>query len=204
MVETIFTITVGKYGMKKFKYIIHVIGLKTYFLAAAIFLIGNLFLYFLFLKQGEQQIKDAQLKFQELTDTYVQMKTIDYKSLTTALQEKKRALIEKQDLANMVVFSEEDVPHFVTKMERAAAKAGLKLSANVEHPSKKESNTEHKFTGVGINMNFSGSFMQTVRFLQTLDGWQEPVYISHFSLSGEHESSARLGGGMRLSLYAEK
>src|SRR3990172_4245323 len=110
--------------MNQIREIVDIIGLKKIALAVAIFLGGNGLLYFIAIHPFKAAISQQNEKLKQLTESYIQMKSVDYNKLLQALREQSSLFKEKDSLLQRAVLTEEDIPHFVSKLELEAGAAG--------------------------------------------------------------------------------
>ncbi len=175
--------------------------LSTFVIALAALLTGTLVLYGFAVRPAENAKKSAKHKIDQLTDTYIQLKSHDVSAIAEYLNREVSYLQEKEDRIFSHIYKLEEVPVLVANIEKAAENSGLIANMQLIH---KQEHLVQKIPELTLNIVFSGSLKQIIQFINTLKKRPAIFLFSNFQLVNPDSRQEQLTGHLQILILIEK
>lgn len=164
---------------------------QTLLIAIAAFVFGNMALNYFLLSPGEEMVKNTKRSLEEMKETYVGLKSTDMSGIAKALQEEVEYLNRKREQISSSVLSPEQIPLFISGLERDAEKAGLSVETKIIRQEKKSKS-------VAIDLDYSGNIQQVIGFLNMLENRDEILLVRNFRIYNSNSAQNVLNGEMQF------
>jgi len=175
--------------------------LSTFVIALAALLTGTLVLYGFAVCPAENAKNSAKQKIDQLTDTYIQLKSHDITAIAEQLNHEVSYLREKDQRIFSHIYKLEEIPVLVANIEKSADNSGLianmQLIRENEHPGQ-------QITERTLNIVFSGSLKQIIQFLNNLNKQPGTFLLSSFKLVNQDGKQEQLSGHLQILILTEK
>ena len=169
----------------------NVIKVPTIIIGLILLIAVNIGMNYLILGPYDDTVQKSKLRTNQLTETVLQLKAAKINSLIEFYNAEVEYLSKKETELFSHPLAIEQIPLFMSRLEREATKAGLSVNSSRD----KYKNSE-EFKTVSLTLKIQGSFQQILNFLRLLESWDEVLLISDFSL--KKRGDAKLSGHLKL------
>ncbi|MCG8606863.1 hypothetical protein MJD09_17990 [bacterium] len=157
------------------------------------FLAGQVGLYYLIVHPSQEVKQALKVKLDRVQDTHLQLQSTDMNGLLKMLEAEVRYVQEKRKRVLGNPLKKEQIPFLVSKLEREAEAAGLRVASNLERNEKQKS-----LQSALIGLSFAGSFAKVMKFLDRLESREDALLIRDFSIESRNFESDEVSGQMRF------
>lgn len=184
---------------KWFQNLLQAVRIRTLVITAFVLVVGNLSLHSFVLAPSQAMVKTAKADMEEMKETYVQLKSTDMSAIAKSLELEVQYLNEKHDKIFSNLLTDEQIPLLISKLEREAELAGLVVRTNIVRKNKNAKKKKAKSqTFVTINLNYTGTLVQLLSFLNKLENWNEIVLINNFRIYNGDSLNNSLNGHVQF------
>jgi Tfp pilus assembly protein PilO len=174
------------------------VSIRKITVAVVVLLAGQVGLYHLIVQPSKERKQVLKRKLDRVQETYLQLQSTDMNSLIDRLKAEVKYTGNKRDKILASPMAREQIPFLISKLEREAETAGLRVASNLGR-----NENEKSVQSALIALTFSGSFNKVMRFLSRLENWEDAVLLRDFSIESKSFESGELRGQMNfVSLIA--
>ncbi|MFQ5824556.1 MAG: type 4a pilus biogenesis protein PilO [bacterium] len=155
------------------------VKVRTILIALIIFITTNLGIIYFVLRPCEKSAQTLERNLNNMRENYTQLKSQNLNSILDILNEEVKNLVQKEKRVFSSTLSNEEIPLFITKLEREANNSGLNVYSSVVNNEIKKSGL---FTTISVDLNFAGSFQEVLNFLRVLASWDEVLLINAINI----------------------
>lgn len=169
-------------------------AIKIQWILIALFLLLTVtlgFSYFV-LRPGKKRVEYLKNKMDDMAESYVMMRSMNISRIINQLNEEVSILNQKEKEVISKPLAQEQIPVFLSKLEREANRSGLQISSPLVNSNAK--NTKSIKTIV-IDFSFEGEFQEVLNFLRNLDSSQMGILVKDFSINAANE---RISGNIKF------
>lgn len=165
--------------------------MKILFLAATALVVGTIGIYFIIIQPQIDTTREFKEELAILNDTRFLLRTTNIDSIMQILQKDihKYTAREKRFLNQPLRL--EQVPLFISKLEKEAIDNGLVTSSELQKPNTDDKDSANKRH---ITLLLEGTFLQVMAFLENINNWERAVLVEEFKLSQNIKSKELLVG----------
>jgi len=187
--------------MDRLENIFNAFKLSTLVTAAASLIFGILGLYAFVVAPAKELHSSTEANLGRLTETYVQLKSQDLSKILSYLNQEVEYLKRKQEQVFSQLYSIEEIPTLVSKIERDAERAGLSVSTQIIHGTDQK---KQQMPTMRLDVSFAGTFAQLAQFFNLLANRSEMFLIDSFQLRGQGLSVEKLDGRVQFLVLMKR
>lgn len=173
----------------------NVFKLRTILIALAAFALGQIAFQFLILRPNKMLAEELESKLEEMTDTYIQLKATDMSKLVEQLDYEVKFIENTAKTAFADALPREQLPFFISILERAAEKVGLRVTSSVKRSDKPKKDEPALAT---ITLNLQGAYGEVIAFIGELQKLQTMVIVKNFSIQNRNADDGTVSANVQL------
>ena len=171
----------------------NIIKLRTIIIGLILLIAVNIGMTYFILRPYENTVQDLKLKVNLLYETDFQVRSTMITSSLELYDAEVAYLSQKETELFSHPVAIEEIPLFMSRLEREGNRAGLKIIS-----SKNNNKSSDEFKTLSITLKIEGTFQQILKFVRVLESWDEVLLISDFYLAKENRMHSRLSGHVKL------
>ncbi|MFQ5707763.1 MAG: hypothetical protein ACE5HO_09960 [bacterium] len=158
-----------------------------------LFLSANLIFCFYVLQPARTNIARLRMDISEMTESYVELRSINIIGVLANLRAQTDLLQERQSSLLASRMSESDIPVVLSNLQKQAISAGLTTKGPTVHYA-----TLDQHDIVSIDLSLVGSFQEILDFLRFLRTWKQKLLINDLSMKLSDHSPGWLTTRIKL------
>ncbi len=177
--------------MRWYEEITQAVKVKSIIISTVTFICGLLGLYYFILRPNENLAQVSIEKFNDLNESYLQLKSTDINKVEELLQAEAENLRKKEEVIDSQSLSYEYLFLLISKFEDEANKTGIECEISILDEVNDQ--VENK-KNVSIELSFEGSFQQVIKFIKKLQTWDEVLFVNDFHIQKKNKTDSKLTG----------
>lgn len=173
---------------------------KWIILGIAIFIFCNLAVYLFFIQPNKSALAELTKKSEQLTESYINLKSIDINNALEHLTLEIELLKKKENAVLKGAYKNDELPLFITRLENSATRSGLEISSPVLTYQEEEF---EEMKMVRFNIVFKGTLPQLMQFLKTISSVNRGLLLDEFSITSEEQSPGYIKGHINFLSFVK-